>query len=249
MKKVISLFLSIVIMLSVTAGLNFSAFAATNGIYTYTISDNEITITKVNVESANGSVVVPAKLDGYNVVRIGHSAFEKCGRITDITLSDGIREISYSAFQNCSFKSITIPASVETIDFSAFYGCNDLERTYFTGTVNEWAEINFDNMMANPVAYSKCLYINNVPVEDIYINCNKVNSYAFSNCITLNRVTIDKNVEEIGDSVFRGCTKLNSIIVDSANLFYSSENDVLFDKNKKELITYPVGKTDRKSVV
>ncbi|MBP3361440.1 MAG: leucine-rich repeat domain-containing protein [Clostridia bacterium] len=46
----------------------------------------------------------------------------------------------------------------------------------------------------------------------------------------------------IGESAFAFCDSLTNITADALNQTYSSENGVLFDKNKTTLICYPVGK-------
>ncbi len=42
---------------------------------------------------------------------------------------------------------------------------------------------------------------------------------------------------------------MTSIKVDNGNINYSSRNGVLFNKDKTELIQYPIGKTDTKYVI
>lgn len=57
-------------------------------------------------------------------------------------------------------------------------------------------------------------------------------------------IRIPANVSAIGKNVFFECNGLNKIEVDELNRYFSSENDVLFNKAKTKLIQYPVGKTD-----
>ncbi len=70
-----------------------------------------------------------------------------------------------------------------------------------------------------------------------------VDGSAFKNNLDLTSVTIGKNVTSITDYALSGCTKLLSVSVDSDNTKYSSIDDVLYNKNKTELIQYPGGKT------
>ena len=67
---------------------------------------------------------------------------------------------------------------------------------------------------------------------------------AFSNCKGLKSVTIPSGVTEIGIDAFAYCTGLESINAAAENGDYSSENGVLFNKEKTVLIAYPAGKTD-----
>ena len=65
---------------------------------------------------------------------------------------------------------------------------------------------------------------------------------AFSGCTGLTSVTIPDSVTSIGDGAFSGCTGLTSINVDNNNEDYTSENGVLFSKDKSVLVAYPGGK-------
>jgi hypothetical protein len=56
---------------------------------------------------------------------------------------------------------------------------------------------------------------------------------------SLKTVTIPNSVINIGDRAFSGCTSLTAINVDAANLAYSSQDGVLYNKNKTILHTYP----------
>ena len=67
---------------------------------------------------------------------------------------------------------------------------------------------------------------------------------AFHNSNGLVSVSIGSGVTSIGQGVFNYCHKFSTIIVDSANSVYSSdENGVLFNKDKTELIKYPMANT------
>ena len=71
-----------------------------------------------------------------------------------------------------------------------------------------------------------------------------IGSYAFYDCSSLTSITIPDSVISIGDSAFGSCDSLTSIEVDTANENYSSEEGVLFDKDKTTLITFPGGKSE-----
>ena len=69
-----------------------------------------------------------------------------------------------------------------------------------------------------------------------------IGNKAFQSCINLERVNIPSTVENIGSFAFRYCSKLEAIIVSEANPNYSSDDGVLFSKDKSILICYPAGK-------
>jgi len=65
---------------------------------------------------------------------------------------------------------------------------------------------------------------------------------AFQDCTNLTNVTIGSGVTDIGRSTFWDCTSLTAITVATANTAYSSDNGILYNKNKTTLIQYPQGK-------
>ena len=73
------------------------------------------------------------------------------------------------------------------------------------------------------------------PVTGIYSN-------AFSYCTSLTSVTIPATVTEIYDNAFIDSTSLTEINVSSDNPLYSSQDGILFNKDKTTLICYPAGK-------
>ena len=71
---------------------------------------------------------------------------------------------------------------------------------------------------------------------------SSIGNYAFRGCKNLINVFIPSTVTQIkiGTLAFDGCDSLKSISVDSGNTSYCSENGVLYNKAKTELIRYPV---------
>ena len=56
---------------------------------------------------------------------------------------------------------------------------------------------------------------------------------------TITAITISRSVKYISEDAFVGCLDLKEITVSDQNRDYSSENGVLFNKNKTELVCYP----------
>lgn len=64
---------------------------------------------------------------------------------------------------------------------------------------------------------------------------------ALMNCSELTLVNISTSVDSIGESVFVGCAKLESICVDKDNNTYCSDMGVLYNKEMTVLICFPAG--------
>ncbi len=64
---------------------------------------------------------------------------------------------------------------------------------------------------------------------------------AFEGCLSLTGITLPASLTNIG-TFCSGCTALTDIDVAAGNPQYTSENGVVFNKKKTELICYPTGK-------
>jgi len=76
-----------------------------------------------------------------------------------------------------------------------------------------------------------------------------IGANAFYACEALTSVSIPASVTEIGKNAFSLCTALNEINVNEENTAYKSVGGVLFTKDGKTLVQYPVGRTDASYVV
>ena len=84
----------------------------------------------------SGEVVVPGTVeyDGitYTVKGVGDRAFEGCGDLRKVTISEGIYKIGAYAFIGCgNLERVILPSTLENIDASnpVFEGCSKLEIT------------------------------------------------------------------------------------------------------------------------
>ena len=217
-------------------------------------------VTIIGMSAFNGctnltSIVIPA-----SVTSIGQSTFSGCASLTSIVIPAGVTSIGQSAFSGCaSLTSIEIPASVTSIENYAFSDCTSLTSI----------EIPVGVTSIRYRAFSGCTSLTSI---EIPTGVTSIGDYAFYNCKSLTSVEIPASVTSIGydafygcasltsieipagltrieSYVFYGCTSLTSINVDSGNSKYSSEDGVLFNKNKTTLIKYPAGKSESSYVI
>ena len=85
MKKWFGFILALVVLSGCVLLLTPETKAATEGYYTYTVSEGKATITKCDT-SISGEVTIPAVLGGYPVTTIGKTAFASCKNMTSITV-------------------------------------------------------------------------------------------------------------------------------------------------------------------
>ena len=79
-------------------------------------------------------------------------------------------------------------------------------------------------------------YENHVDIPDDIIG---IGENAFESCFSVKSIFIPKSVVKIADNAFDFCSELTKITVDETNPAYSSEDGVLFNKNKTKIIKYP----------
>ncbi|MGN0521626.1 MAG: leucine-rich repeat protein [Eubacterium sp.] len=235
MKKVLSIILSVVMLLSITAGFDLSAYADSSGDFEYEVLGNgtaEIT----EYTGSGGNVTIPSKLDGYTVTSIGECAFWCCEEFTGITIPNSVTSIGYGAFGYCKkLASITIPNSVKTIKSAAFIRCESLKNITIPNGVTS-IETN---------TFYFCSNLKNITIPESVTSIGE----AFVGCKSFTSITIPKNVKSVDGQAFDCCENLSSINVDSNNKNYISMNGVLYNKNKTELIKYPEGKSGSSFII
>ena len=96
--------------------------------FTYTVTDNKITITGLAQNKEPTSLIIPAQIEGLTVTTIDSYAFQHATQIKEVFIPDSVTRISSSAFLGCTgLTSVTIPNSVTSIGNNAFSGCSSLE--------------------------------------------------------------------------------------------------------------------------
>lgn len=152
---------------------------------------------------------------GEGVTSLGDSAFKGCKSLTEIVIPDDVTSIGGYCFSDCKgLTSVTLGKGVTNIKADAFYGCENLMDVYYTGDVDSWCGIVFENVRSNPIKHNNGkLYINEQLVSDIVIS-NKVNNigaYAFFRYGYLESVVIEGNGDTaIGKYAFYGCQNLTN---------------------------------------
>lgn len=237
--------------------------------YTYKKFDrqeNAVVITKI--ENAGRNLVIPAKLDGFdvycvgsgNIVIFGYDKNVKKGKLGDdsvpvldsITIEDGIKGIGSSAFNWILSKRLSLPPSLEFINYAAFEynvylkkvviksrhvdigtrafaGCRLLRKCkwktgIYTGNIGEEA---FEGSGIRELQ---------LPVmEDMN---NQMGGMAFHSNTYLKKVTFAKGTFEVGisEECFGDCPDARIIIGKGVKTFSSDKNTNsgkvrLLDKN------------------
>lgn len=171
------------------------------------------------------SVVLPD-----SITTIERSTFSQCYILSSITLPENVTAIYESAFFNCNeLESINLPENLKIIERGAFYGCESLKHVIIPSSVQT---------IEDEVFYG-CDSLESVSIPN---NITSIGHRAFANCDKLEKIYVSEGVKKIDTEAFYGCQNLKTITVDKNNTeYYSDEYGVLFNKDKTELIMYPVG--------
>ncbi len=245
---------SITIPDSVTS-IGDRAFSACTSLTSVTIPDS---VTSIGYKAFCNCESLTSVTIGNSVTSIGEGAFCDCTRLTSVTIGNGVTSIGDIVFEGCTgLTSINIPDSVTSIGENAFSVCTSLTSITIPDSVTS----------IGGGAFEDCTSLTSVTIPD---SVTSIGESAFEDCTSLTSITIGNGAPSIGYNAFSGCTNLTSliipdsvtringdfllidsltnIIVDSNNSVFSSQDGVLFDKNKSALSKCPKGKTGSYSI-
>ena len=187
-------------------------------------------VTSIEMYAFRGCTGLTSITIPYSVEKIEHLAFYGCTLLTDIIILANMTEIGSNAFRGCTgMTNVIIPATVTEIGSGAFCECTGLTCITIPDSVTK---IGMD-------AFAGCTGLTEITIPGCV---TEIGWGAFSGCTGLTSITIPDSVIKIGDNAFWRCTGLKSINVNDNNLFYSSIDGILLNKEKTAIILYPAGK-------
>ncbi len=218
-------------------------------------------------EGKTGEITLPEK-----VYHIGANAFRGCSGLAAVRFPETLRTIGEMAFEGCAgLKEISLPKEVSSIGNHAFGKCRSLESIAV-------ADGNHSYMSLDGILYNKdksvllscpggktgeVLVPEGVSVieEDAFGECGNLTSisipesvqtikmYAFFRCRSLIGISLPKSLQSIGLYAFNGCSGLQDIHVAEENSVLSSNDGILYNKEKSTLIKCPEGKAGELTVL
>ncbi len=140
-------------------------------------------------ESLEGKIVIPETIGGYEVTAIGENAFKGNAKITEVVIHKGVSSIGTGAFALC--------AKLEKITID---------------------EENADYVSEDGILYNKdktvllqALLIKKTATIEITETVKTVAKDAFAGWDSLEKITFSKNIEEICEGAFDGCTAIKDV--------------------------------------
>ncbi len=222
-KRITATLILITLIMSTFSIFTFSASAVREGSYTYTVSNNEVTITDVDT-TINGDVTIPAELGGYPVVGIGEYAFASCTNIESIIIPDCVTEMGSFAFHYCTaLEYVTISNSLTSIKSDSFSSCSKLVHIIIPDSVTS----------IGSSAFSGCTKLESIVIPN---SVTTIDNYAFHSCRSLESIMIPSSVTSIGSFVLYGCESLENIALEQDNAVYHSKDNCLINTREKTLV-------------
>jgi hypothetical protein len=145
--------------------------------------------------------------------------------------SDSTAEVIYDESYK-ELKSVVIPSKIQIDVFS-----------YPLTSIGELSiKIPSSVTSIGDGAFRDCSGLTSIEIPSSVIS---IGYEAFYDCSGLTHIEIPSSVTNIEKNAFGSCDVLSSINVVSDNSIYSSEDGVLYDKNKRKLICVPAGKNGK----
>lgn len=201
-----------------------------------------------------------------NITSIGDSAFRNCGKLKEISLPEGVSRIGFDSFEECdSLEEINFPDALTYIGIGSFAGCDNLKTVNLSGKVTEVdassfvgcisltdinvAETNpnyssLDGVLFNKSQTELLTYPAGSGRESYRIPDSVTWIYydAFHKCVNLKVVTIPGPYAEKMDPYdmedFFFSLDLTDVVMEE-NEKYSTQDGVVFNKEKTKLYLYP----------
>ncbi len=224
MKRILSVFLSVLFLLTALPLGAVSVSAATSGTTgdcTWTLDDNGHLTISGNGEMRDywyscgpwGQDITSVTIED-GVTTIGSWAFRYCDSLTSLTIPDSVTTIGKGAFDSCdSLLTVIIPDSVTTIgDYAFSDGYSLTAITVAEGNANyrdiDGVLFNKDTttLMQYPAGKMDISYM----IPD---SVTTIGADAFRCCGSLTAVTIPDGVTTIGESAFNWCTSLTAVTI------------------------------------
>ncbi len=224
MKRILSIFISVVLVLS---AFSFSAFSLESGNYSYVLENGKAVITGYSGKET--ALSVPRVLDGCLVYAIGDGAFEGNKNLVSVTLPEGLCEVRRNAFRSCrNLSQIILPSTLLRFGENAVYNTayyNDKSnwtiRPKDLGSSGGW--IIGGGQDTIPWEFIKASELEYLYLGTVLVKCHVVGTYsvryettviadgAFYGETGLSGISFSSKTVTVGARAFQGCTSLSKI--------------------------------------
>lgn len=145
-KKTLSLLLSTMIVFSSVAGVSTTVFAASDELtyrkFEYKMLDDD-TAEICGYTGKDTVVTIPESINSVPVTSIGRTAFSSC-KIKEVTIPNTVRSIKWWAFYGCSsLEKVNLNFGLKTVGYGAFMNCKRLKSVSIPMSVTQICDDSF----------------------------------------------------------------------------------------------------------
>ena len=169
--------------------------------FQYQISENEVTIVGY-VGTIEGTLEIPAEIDGLPVTRVEDDAFIKQNQLVEVVIPASVIEIGSTAFHDCENLQVFTVAEENPV----YCVKNGLlldkgEKVLIrcpSGRYGEVTDIPDTVFLISDAAFADCSSLSKI---ELPVSVLSIGAMAFSNCTALYEITLPKDLQTIGDTL------------------------------------------------
>ena len=235
-----------------------SAETYTYGDYEYRVRDKDQTVYIMAYTGKEQVVNIPEQIDGKKVSAITEYAFSN-DTIEIVNIPNTVTILYWMSFAKCNnLREINIPESVSDIKSIPVVQCPSVEKINVSEKNNYYRSVDgvlFSKDMSLLIYYPSNKAGDSYKVPDeVKEFPEDVNCGVFNYNQNLKSITINASVNLFTDyfvplSQFDYASKLEAIYVDSKNPYLTSDNGILYSKDKTILVSYPANYSQTKYVM
>ena len=195
-------------------------------------SDNESYSVSVLSKDDCINVIIPDTYNDLPVTSVSDYAFEECTSLTSITIPDSVTSIGFEAFYGC-YRLVEV-INKSSLNITLGSSNNGYVAYYAKQVITDEKDSKLSKDENGFVTYNDGTDIwlisyegseNNLTIPN---NITKINQCVFFNCSSLTSITIPNSVTSIGSSAFYNCSSLNYNEYDNALYLGNDDNQYLF---------------------
>lgn len=179
--------------------------------FQYQVSENEVTIVGY-VGTIEGTLEIPAEIDGLPVTRVKDDAFIKQNQLVEVVIPASVIEIGSTAFHDCENLQVFTVAEENPV----YCVKNGLlldkgEKVLIrcpSGRYGEVTDIPNTVFLISDAAFADCSSLSKI---ELPVSVLSIGAMAFSNCQSLSEVIVPSGVQTLPDSAFADCIALQRV--------------------------------------
>lgn len=179
--------------------------------FQYQVSENEVTIVGY-VGTIEGTLEIPAEIDGLPVTRVEDDAFIKQNQLVEVVIPASVIEIGSTAFHDCeNLQVFTIAEENPVYCVKNGLLLDKGEKVLIrcpSGRYGEVTDIPDTVFLISDAAFADCSSLSKI---ELPVSVLSIGAMAFSNCQSLSEVIVPSGVQTLPDSAFADCIALQRV--------------------------------------